>query len=92
MSHTVRAVIKGRVQGVGYRSWAIGTASELRLQGWVRNRSDGTVEAVFSGEGEQVSAMLEACWEGPILAQVENVETSEWGEAPEEGFVALPTA
>ena len=54
-------VIRGRVQGVGYRAFVEDEAVRRELKGWVRNRRDGTVEAVFSGPGEAVMAMLEAC-------------------------------
>ncbi|PHT37545.1 Acylphosphatase [Capsicum baccatum] len=47
MEHAVRVVIKGRVQGVSYRGWTVDNATELGLNGWVRNRKDGTVEAMF---------------------------------------------
>lgn len=67
-------VIRGRVQGVGYRAWAADEARERNLSGWVRNRSDGTVEAVFSGPEDAVAAMLAACREGPSPARVEAVD------------------
>ncbi len=65
--------IRGRVQGVGYRAWTAETAARANLEGWVRNRRDGTVEAVFSGPDEAVAAMLEACERGPLGARVEAV-------------------
>ena len=58
---TVRLRIAGAVQGVGYRYWTERTAHELGLSGWVRNRRDGTVEAVISGSGERVDRMIERC-------------------------------
>ncbi len=57
-------VIRGRVQGVGYRAFVEDEAVRRDLEGWVRNRRDGTVEAVFSGPGEAVMAILEACRRG----------------------------
>ena len=66
--------IHGKVQGVWFRAWTEETAVRLGLQGWVRNRRDGTVEALFDGPVGAVEAMLEACREGPRLAQVTSVE------------------
>jgi acylphosphatase len=77
MSVTVcRVVTRGRVQGVGYRAWAEYTALDLGLEGWVRNRRDGTVEALFAGSQEAVEAMLDACREGPPGARVEAIDKS----------------
>jgi acylphosphatase len=74
MSTIARHVlIRGRVQGVGYRAWTEDEALVRGLEGWVRNRRDGTVEAVFSGPAEQVAAMLEVCRRGPWGARVEAV-------------------
>ncbi len=83
--------IEGRVQGVGYRDWMRREASRLGLQGWVRNRSDGTVEALVAGEEAAVQALLTACRRGPPLARVDRiVETL--AEPPEEpGFHKRPT-
>jgi acylphosphatase len=78
MSNTVcRVVIRGRVQRVGYRAWTEYTALELGLEGWVRNRSDGTVEALFAGPANDVAAMLEACRLGPPGARVEAIDRQE---------------
>ena len=71
----VRVVIVGRVQGVGYRAWAVDEAETRGLTGWVRNRRDGTVEAVFHGPEALVNAMVEACRNGPRLAHVTVVDT-----------------
>ena len=62
---TVRVRIAGRVHGVGYRYWTEETAIGLALTGWVRNRRDGTVEALFAGEPEDVAEMLRRCRQGP---------------------------
>ncbi len=72
-------VIRGRVQGVGYRAWIDVTALELRLQGWVRNRRDGAVEALFMGMETDVSAMIEACRSGPPGARVDFVDHRDAG-------------
>jgi len=70
-------VIRGRVQGVGYRAWTEVTALERGLQGWVRNRRDGSVEALFAGLEEAVAAMIEACRRGPPGARVDFVDHRE---------------
>lgn len=67
-------VITGRVQGVGYRAWTEDAAAERRLRGWVRNRRDGTVEAVFIGPDSVVAEMIDACRQGPRSAHVTRVE------------------
>src|SRR5262245_22797759 len=75
MSVTVcRVVIRGRVQGVGYRAWTEYTALDLGLAGWVRNRRDGSVEAVFAGPAEAVVDMIEACRRGPPGARVNGID------------------
>src|SRR5208337_5121537 len=80
---TVRVVIKGRVQGVAYRGWTGRTAKALGLHGWVRNRRDGTVEALFSGAAGQVEEMLARCRKGPPAAMVAEVTIiGEGGLAP----------
>ena len=86
-----RLVITGRVQGVGYRAWAIATARRLGLRGWVRNRSDGAVEALVAGPAEAVAAMLAACRRGPAAARVVAVEVSDGEEDGSIGFTARPT-
>jgi acylphosphatase len=73
MIRTVRIIVIGRVQGVGYRAWVQQEAATRGLSGWVRNRRDGSVEALFSGEATVVDAMTEACRSGPRMAVVENV-------------------
>lgn len=67
-------VIRGLVQGVGFRAWTEYTALAHGLTGWVRNRRDGAVEAVFSGAPARVTAMVEACHKGPHGARVERVD------------------
>lgn len=90
-TRTVQVRIEGRVQGVAYRAWTAEAARSFGLSGWVRNRRDGSVEAVFSGAPGDVEAMLAACAEGPPAAVVrEVVIVIEGGEAPL-GFDVLPT-
>jgi acylphosphatase len=78
MSVTIcRVVIRGLVQGVGYRAWTEYTTLELGLEGWVRNRRDGTVEALFAGPADVVATMLDACRQGPPGARVEAIDEQE---------------
>ncbi|MEX0753198.1 MAG: acylphosphatase [Xanthobacteraceae bacterium] len=90
--------IRGRVQGVGFRAWTDYIAREVGLEGWVRNRRDGTVEAVFAGPAPAVARMVDACGRGPPGAVVEAVDAragSAQDLAPRhkgEGFSVLPTA
>jgi len=70
-------VIRGRVQGVGFRAWAEIIALELGVEGWVRNCRDGSVEAVLAGPEEVVLTMIELCRDGPPGARVEAVDQRE---------------
>jgi acylphosphatase len=82
MSTTIsHVIIRGQVQGVGYRAFVEDEAALRGLEGWVRNRRDGTVEAVFSGPAEDVAEMIEACRRGPWSAKVEGLEQREGGPA-----------
>lgn len=75
MSGAIRHVtIRGRVQGVGYRAWVEDEATVRGLEGWVRNRRDGSVEAVFAGASDVVSDMIAACRRGPYSARVDSVQ------------------
>jgi acylphosphatase len=69
----VRVTIRGRVQGVGYRYWLEQQAIARGLEGWVRNRRDGSVEALFAGPTDAVSAMIASCRRGPGSARVDGV-------------------
>ena len=69
----VRVRISGRVQGVWFRAWTESQATALGLAGWVRNRPDGDVEALFAGADEAVDAMVAECWNGPPHARVDTV-------------------
>lgn len=88
---TVRFVIHGRVQGVGYRAWTVATASKLKLNGWVRNRTDGTVEAVFHGDESTLFAMFEACKKGPPASRVERIEQFTSDAPDNAGFISKAT-
>ncbi len=83
--HAVRARIWGRVQGVGYRDWTERAARSHGLDGWVRNISDGSVEAVFSGAPATVERMLTDCRHGPPAARVSTVDSEDLGEGPPAG-------
>lgn len=72
-------LVRGRVQGVGYRAWTEVTALEQGLQGWVRNRRDGSVEALFVGAETAVTAMIDACRAGPPGARVDFVDHRDAG-------------
>jgi acylphosphatase len=89
---TVHVKIEGRVQGVGFRAWTYRMATELRLEGWVRNRTDGAVEAVFQGPGEAVDNMLDLCRDGPSGAIVTRVDVLGEGVGVFEGFDVRPTS
>jgi acylphosphatase len=88
---TVRLRISGKVQGVGYRIWATRTAAGLGLRGWVRNRLDGSVEALVTGAPDAVCAMVEASRNGPSGARVAEVAVTPAEDDGGDGFVALPT-
>jgi acylphosphatase len=78
MTSTIRHVtFRGRVQGVGYRAWVEDQAIARDLEGWVRNRRDGSVEAVFAGAGHVVSEVIASCRRGPSSARVEAVQEEE---------------
>ena len=82
MTDNVQAhvVIAGRVQGVFFRVETSRAAKRCRVSGWVRNKSDGTVEAVFEGPRKQVEQMLDWCRKGAPLARVDRVDV-EWRDA-----------
>lgn len=88
---TVRVSIEGRVQGVGYRAWVADTAIAMGLTGWVRNRRDGSVEAVFRGADADVARMLRACEEGPPAARVERVVAHDHEEGQLSAFKVRAT-
>jgi acylphosphatase len=92
MSDTaVRVMIRGTVQGVWYRGWTVDQASSRGLRGWVRNRRDGAVEALFIGPANRVEAMIDACRSGPPAARVEAVERFPADDERVTGFEQRPT-
>ena len=86
MTRAAHLAIRGLVQGVGYRDWTLRKAGELRLSGWVRNRLDGSVEAVVSGDESAVIAMIEACRDGPFNARVDTIDITDWPDPIAPGF------
>lgn len=89
---SIRVLIRGRVQGVWFRAWTSREAMKRGVSGWVRNRRDGSVEALFMGDAAAVDSLIEACRDGPELARVESIEqTADPGEAID-GFEQRPSA
>lgn len=78
--------IGGRVQGVGFRDWLLHEARRHGISGWVRNRADGTVEALLAGEEDALNAVLTACRRGPTLARVESIDEQFADPPAEPGF------
>ena len=98
MSDVIRHVtIRGRVQGVGYRYWLEQQATARDLEGWVRNRRDGSVEALFAGPADVVSDMIASSRRGPSSARVDAVQEQPANSdelnlrRPGERFSVLPT-
>ena len=85
-------IIHGRVQGVGYRDWLAAQARALGLSGWVRNLTDGTVEAVIAGPDAAVQTCLAACHEGPPLARVSRIDSTTCEPPTGPDFVKKATA
>ncbi|MDX1710861.1 MAG: acylphosphatase [Rhodovibrionaceae bacterium] len=88
---SVRVILSGRVQGVFFRAWTVEQASKRGLDGWVRNLDDGRVEALFAGDPTDVDDMIEACWDGPGMANVTDVDVKEADPPAEKGFREAPT-
>ena len=91
----VRLIVRGRVQGVGFRAFVEDEANLLALDGWVRNRRDGTVEALVAGPASDVEALIAAARRGPPASRVEAVEVGNADAAEligRSGFLTLPTA
>lgn len=83
-------VVRGRVQGVGYRNYIEYKANQLGIKGWVRNRHDGSVEAVVQGTLTKVAEIIECAKRGPRAAEVASVEIGNAGEEYQD-FVIRPT-
>ncbi len=92
LSECLRVIVSGRVQGVWYRGWVVDEARARGLDGWVRNRRDGSVEAVFRGAPEAVAEMIAACRQGPPMARVDAVQTLPHDDPVSPGFEQAPSA
>jgi acylphosphatase len=87
-----RLIISGRVQGIGYRAWMVEKARGLGVSGWVRNRLDGSVEALVAGDTAAVEELLRLCRRGPRLAEVVSIE-EDMADPPEHfEFRQVPSA
>ena len=87
----IRLVISGRVQGVGFRAFVERQAHKRGVRGWVRNRRDGTVEALFIGEDPILAEMEAACRRGPSMAMVTQLDRFDAADDGSDGFEARPT-
>ncbi|MEE2998697.1 MAG: acylphosphatase [Pseudomonadota bacterium] len=90
-NRSVRVIIEGRVQGVWFRGWTVKLATELCLSGWVRNRRDGSVEAIFCGDENSLEKIIKLLYHGPEAASVVSVNVKYEDINVEEGFEQLPT-
>jgi acylphosphatase len=88
---SLRVRVEGFVQAVGYRNYAIAEAKKLGLDGWIRNRSDGTVEMLISGPTKTVEAFILAAARGPAGSQVKNFELHKAELPAEKGFHRRPS-
>jgi acylphosphatase len=84
--------ITGHVQGVGYRDWMTAQARRRGVSGWVRNRADGTVEALVHGEADAIADLVRICRRGPPLAAVIGIAETPADPPATPGFRRLPTA
>jgi acylphosphatase len=84
--------ITGLVQGVGFRAWAEQAARSRGIKGWIRNRRDGSVEALIAGADDKVDEMVGYLWVGPEASRVERVTAEPAAEPMQLGFRTLPTA
>jgi len=87
----MRLRIEGFVQAVGYRNFVISEAARLGVDGWIRNRSDGTVEVLVSGPNKAVETLIGHCMKGPPGSRVGNVEVHKAEPAAEKGFRRRPS-
>jgi acylphosphatase len=89
---TLRVRVEGKVQGVGFRAFAVRQALALNLIGWVRNRSDGAVESLVTGTVKGVEQFVQACMKGPPGSKVTNIDLIADSDPGSQGFVELPDA
>ena len=90
-NRAVHVTITGQVQGVGFRWWTVNQAKTLGLYGWVRNRTDGSVEATFFGKEAAIMDIIGRCWSGPAVAVVDNIKINKAGKPNIKGFSHRPT-
>jgi acylphosphatase len=86
-----RVLISGRVQGVGFRDWLVSQARRRGVHGWVRNRRDGSVEALLHGDAAALADLLQLCRAGPPHARVDDLAEHPADPPAEVGFRRLPT-
>lgn len=86
-----RIHVKGKVQGVFFRAWTIEQATELGIDGWVRNRHDGSVEAIAVGPADKVEELIARCHKGSPPSRVDAVHVEETLGIVAQGFVQKPT-
>ena len=91
MAPSRHLIIRGRVQGVGFRYSLCQEALRLGLAGWVRNRQDGSVEAVAQGTNDALDALLDWARTGPSMAHVTEIECTNWHQAVPADFTQYPT-
>ncbi len=82
----IKCTVEGRVQGVFYRARTVERATELGVNGWVRNLTNGRVELAVSGDAVAVDELIAWLWQGPRSARVTAVSVEEWPDAIEPGF------
>lgn len=85
-----RILVRGRVQGVGYRAFVAHHAQQAALAGTVRNTSDGDVECILEGDAGAVSSLIEKLRDGPALARVNDLDVAELDATGERGFRVVP--
>jgi acylphosphatase len=86
-----RIVVKGRVQGVWYRGWTQQQARAIGLDGWVRNRGDGSVEIVVAGSEQGVTDLIARCHQGPPAARVDQVSVEDYDGDVADNFAIDPS-
>lgn len=91
MTKGLRIIVRGRVQGVGFRAWTVATARTLGLVGWVRNCRDGSVEILAGGEAQSLERLAAACRRGPPAATVAVVDARPADAPDSTGFVQART-
>lgn len=87
----LRLIVTGRVQGVGYRAFTVAQAHALGIEGWVRNRRDGSVEVLAAGDDKAVETLIAACRRGPRFAEVADIAVAPADEPQPHGFIERPT-